>query len=74
MIGRNVLIELMHMAAGIVLALAMAWGASWAVPLARGDIWLVVAFVIAAILLMGVEPLRHAAEADQRAMGAGQRR
>ncbi|OQW45391.1 MAG: hypothetical protein A4S12_12840 [Proteobacteria bacterium SG_bin5] len=66
--GRHVAIELLHIAAGIALALLMAWGAAWAVPLARHDIWTVAAFAVVAILLLG---LRQLARAHARDRGHG---
>ena len=65
MIGRKTLIELAHIAAGIVLALAMAWGMAWAVPLAKLDIWAVDIVSIVIILIMGVQPVREAMAADK---------
>lgn len=73
MIGRQIAIELAHIAGGIVLALVIGWGAgaAWAVPLARGDIWTVVIVAIAVVLLMGIRPLREAATGAHRDDGAG---
>lgn len=71
MIGRQVAIELAHIAGGIVLALVIGWGAAWAVPLARGDIWTVVIVAVAVVLLMGIRPLREAATGAHRDDGAG---
>lgn len=65
MIGRKTLIELAHIAAGIALALVMAWGMAWAVPLARAEIWVIDAVSIVVILLMGVQPVREAMAADK---------
>lgn len=71
MIGRQVAIELAHIAGGIVLALVIGWGAARAVPLARGDIWTVVIVAVAVVLLMGIRPLREAATGTHRDDGAG---
>ncbi|MBX9859584.1 MAG: hypothetical protein K2Y20_08355 [Sphingomonas sp.] len=70
MIGRKTLIELAHIAAGIVLALVMAWGMAWAVPLAKIDIWAVDIVSIVIILIMGVQPVREAMAADKAAGGS----
>ncbi len=70
MVGRKTLIELAHIAAGIVLALVMAWGMAWAVPLAKLDIWAVDIVSIVIILIMGVQPVREAMAADKAAGGS----
>lgn len=70
MIGRKTLIELAHIAAGIVLALVMAWAMAWAVPLAKLDIWAVDIASIVIILIMGVRPVRDALAADKAAVKA----
>lgn len=67
MIGRKTLIEVAHIAAGIALALVMAWGMAWAVPLAKLDIWAVDIVSIVIILIMGVQPVREAMAADKAA-------
>ena len=65
MIGRKTLIEFVHIAAGIGLALVMAWAMAWAVPLAKLDIWAVDLVSIVVILIMGVQPVREAMAADK---------
>ena len=65
MIGRKTVIELAHIAAGIALALVMAWGMAWAVPLAKLDIWAVDIVSIVIILIMGVQPVREAMASDK---------
>jgi hypothetical protein len=67
MIGRKTLIEFAHIAAGIGLALVMAWAMAWAVPLAKLDIWAVDLVSIVVILIMGVQPVREAMAADKAA-------
>lgn len=56
----RVLIEALHIAAGIAVALLIGALASWAYPLARGDVWLVTGVAIVCIVLMGVGPMRRA--------------
>lgn len=63
--GRHVLIELFHIAAGIALALVIARGVAWAVPLARHDVWGVTAIVVVAVVLMGLRPLAEARARDR---------
>lgn len=70
MIGRRTVIELLHIAAGVVLALVMAWAMAWAVPLAKLDIWAVDIVSIVIILIMGVQPVREAMAADKAAGGS----
>jgi hypothetical protein len=44
---------------------------AWAYPLARHDIWLVTFAAMAAVVLMGVGPLRRAYAADRRTLARG---
>ena len=67
MIGRQVAIELAHIAGGIVLALVIGWGAAWAVPLARAEIWIIDYVAIAFIIGMGYPQMRDAWAADRAA-------
>jgi hypothetical protein len=69
MIGRRTLIELLHIAAGVIGAAVIANGAVWALPHAEGPIWEVACGMIVVVVLMGVKPLRLALRAD-RAHGA----
>lgn len=69
----RVLVEALHVAAGIAVALLIAALASWAYPLASGDIWLVTAIAILCIVLMGIGPMRRAMWM-QRNPGAGETR
>ncbi|MCH4894142.1 MULTISPECIES: hypothetical protein [unclassified Sphingomonas] len=63
--GRHTLVELLHIAAGLVATVAITWASAWSYPLGRNDIWLVgsVAFVV--VLLMGVRPVREALAKDR---------
>ncbi|MBX9881704.1 MAG: hypothetical protein K2X73_07000 [Sphingomonas sp.] len=63
--GRFVAIELFHIALGIGLAVLMAYGAAWAVPLARADIWTIAALAVIAIIILGVRPLARAHRRDR---------
>lgn len=56
----RVLIEALHIAAGIAVAVLIGTLASWAYPLAWADVWLVTAVAIVCIVLMGVGPMRRA--------------
>lgn len=63
--GRHTLVELLHIAAGLVATVAITWASAWSYPLGRNDIWLVgsVAFVI--VLMMGARPVREALAKDR---------
>ncbi len=67
----RVLIEALHIAAGMSVALLIAAVGSWAYPLARGDLWTVSLVAIGCIALMGIAPIRRAIAAD-RAARAGE--
>ncbi|WP_343521313.1 hypothetical protein [Sphingomonas sp.] len=56
----RVLIEALHIAAGIAVALLIGAVASWAYPLAERDVWLVTGAAIVCIILMGIDPMRRA--------------
>ena len=58
------LYEIIHILAGIFGAALMARIASWAVPLARHDIWLVSYAAMIAIFIMGLPLLKKAWLAD----------
>lgn len=61
----RVLIEALHVAAGVSVALLIASLCAWAYPLARDDVWLVTAVAILCIVLMGVGPMMRAAAAER---------
>ncbi len=67
----RVLVEALHLSAGIAVALLIAALCAWAYPLARGDVWLVTGAAILAMMLMGIGPMRRAAAADRAARGGG---
>ena len=72
MAGRRVAIEIAHIFGGVVLALVIAWGGAWAVPLASADIWRTDLVSIAVILFMSIRPLCEAAAADRAAATANE--
>jgi len=61
----RVLIEVLHILAGLVAAMAIAALAAWSYPLAKGDIWLVCYAAMVAVLAMGVNPIRRALAKDR---------
>lgn len=66
----RVLIEVVHIAIGLIAAALMGAGAVWAYPRASGDIWLVVYAAMAAVVLMGIGPIRRAYARDRAALTA----
>jgi heme A synthase len=69
-IGRRTLIELLHIAAGVIASAVIAWGAVWSLPHAAGTIWAVMGGVMVVVVFMGIRPLRMAWRADRRRDGA----
>ncbi|MEG3174669.1 hypothetical protein U1872_00390 [Sphingomonas sp. RB3P16] len=65
MIGRRTLIELLHIAAGVLGAAVIAYGAAWSLPHEAATIWGVSFGMMAVVVLMGVRPLRLAWRADR---------
>ena len=63
--GRT-LTEGLHLAAGLIVAVAMTYAAAWAYPLGREVIWWCGAGAMAATVLMGIGPLRRARAFDRR--------
>ena len=59
-------VELLHIAAGLLAAVAMTWAAAWAYPLGRETIWWWGAAAMVATVLMGIGPLRRARAIDRR--------
>ena len=64
----RVLIEVLHILAGIFAAMLIASLAAWSYPLAKHDIWWVAYAAMVAVVLMGVGPIRRA-WAEDRANG-----
>ncbi|WP_213980570.1 hypothetical protein [Sphingomonas sp. dw_22] len=61
----RVLIETIHIVIGLIAATLVAAAAAWSYPRATDDIWLVAYVAMAAVVLMGVGPLRKAYAADK---------
>jgi len=61
----RVLVEALHIAAGITVALLIGALSAWAYPLAARDVWLVTAVAIACVVVMGIGPMRRAMAADR---------
>lgn len=61
----RVLIEVLHIVVGLLAALLIAALAAWSYPLAKHDIWLVTYVAMAAVVAMGVGPVRRAYLADK---------
>jgi hypothetical protein len=64
----RVLIEVIHIAIGLVAAFVIAWYAAWSYPLAKHDIWWVAYAAMVAVLVMGIAPLRRAYAADRKTL------
>jgi hypothetical protein len=61
----RVLIEVAHIAIGLIAAALIAWAAAWSYPRATGDIWLVTFVAMALVVLMGIRPIRRAYAIDR---------
>ena len=66
---KHTLIELMFVAAGLVVTFVLTWGAAWAYPLGRETIWWVGAGVAVAVLIVNIRPLRAARAKDRAERG-----
>ena len=58
-------IEILHILAGLVVAIAITWAAAWSYPLGQDVIWSCGAAAMVATVLMGVGPLRRSRRLDQ---------
>jgi peptidoglycan/LPS O-acetylase OafA/YrhL len=58
-------IEILHILAGLAVAVAITWAAAWSYPLGQDVIWTCGAAAMVATVLMGVGPLRRARRLDQ---------
>ena len=67
----RVLIEVVHIAIGLVVAALIATAAAWSYPRATDDIWLVAFGCMIAVVLMGVGPVRKAIAEDKAKLAAG---
>ncbi|MDQ2892930.1 MAG: hypothetical protein M3R64_07570 [Pseudomonadota bacterium] len=61
----RVAIELLYIALGVVIAIALTAAAAWSYPLGRAVIWYCGAGAAAATMLMGIGPLRRAWRIDR---------
>ncbi|MBX3594443.1 hypothetical protein [Sphingomonas sp.] len=61
----RVLVEALHIAAGIAAALVIGGTMAWAYPLGARDIWMVTAVAVLCVILMGIGPMRRAARATR---------
>jgi len=62
----RILIEILHVLAGLLSAALIAEAASWAVPLARHDVWQVTYAAMVLIVAMAVPMLRKAWQDDRQ--------
>lgn len=67
----RVLIEVLHLIAGLAAAALIAALAAWSYPLAKWDVWIVAYAAMVAVVLMGIGPLRRAWFADRAERAAG---
>lgn len=67
----RVLVEILHIAAGIAAALVIGALMAWAYPLAARDVWLVTGVAIVCVALMGVRPIRRAMATDRAGQVGG---
>lgn len=63
----RVLVEILHVAAGLMMAVLIGWLTAWSYPPGRDDAWLVTYVAMVAIVAMGVGPLRRVWEGDRAA-------
>ncbi len=64
----RVLIEVLHIVAGLLAAVVIASLAAWSYRRATNDIWLVAYVAMVAVVAMGVGPLRRAYAADRQSL------
>ena len=62
---KKTIIEILHILAGLAVAVAITWAAAWSYPLGQDVIWACGAAAMVATVLMGVGPLRRARRLDQ---------
>jgi len=63
---KHTLVELLHLASGLVGAALIAWLAAWAVPNVEDTIWAVAYIAMLIVVFMAVRPLRLAWRADRQ--------
>jgi uncharacterized membrane protein len=70
----RVLIEVVHIAIGLIAAALIAAAAAWSYPRATGDIWLVAYACMIAVVAMGVGPVRRALAEDKAKLAGAEPR
>ena len=63
--GRRSLVELLHIAGGVLVTGVFATLAAWSVPNAADSIWIVAWIAVAVVIFMGIAPLCAAGDADR---------
>ena len=63
--GRHILIELAHLAAGLLVAALLTWCAAWAYPLGAWTIHRIGVIVMIVVILINLRPLRDAWASDR---------
>lgn len=61
----RVLIEVIHIAVGLIVAILVATAAAWSYPRATDDIWLVAYVAMVAVVAMGIGSVRRAYAIDR---------
>jgi uncharacterized membrane protein len=61
----RVLIEVLHIVAGLIAAFIIASLAAWSYRRATDDIWLVTYVAMIAVVIMGIGPIRRAYAVDR---------
>lgn len=64
----RVLIEVLHIIAGLLAAVVIASLAAWSYRRATNDIWLVAYVAMVAVVAMGIGPLRRAYALDRQTL------
>ncbi len=64
---KQTMIEILHILAGLAVAVAITWAAAWSYPLGWDVIWWCGAAAMVATVLMGLRPLRRAQRHDRLA-------
>jgi len=67
----RVLIEVVHIAIGLIAAALISAAAAWSYPRGADDIWLVGYGCMVAVVLMGVGPVRKAFAEDKAKLAGG---
>ncbi|TGX39329.1 hypothetical protein E5A74_17335 [Sphingomonas naasensis] len=66
----RVLLEVAHILIGVFAAALIARAAAWSYPRATDDIWLVAYACMAAVVVMGIGPVRRAVTDDASPLAA----